>query len=102
MDAREAEACLGSIVTNANDSILGGILKSSSVRLFISGVLVLLVSIGLAHAKGADPETATKVAETQVRLISQRLAKTNYLSAPYTLSTNNLKYLYSKDEKLLA
>jgi PKD repeat protein len=70
--------------------------------LFISGVLVLLVSIGLAHAKGADPEMATKVAETQVRLISQRLAKTNYLSAPYTLSTNNLKHLYSEDEKLLA
>jgi len=78
-------------------------LKSSRVRFLAPGVLILLVFIGLLHAEPVGPEIAARVTETQIEIISQRLAKADYLGASYALSVNTMKPLYTGDkEGLLA
>ncbi|MQY70477.1 hypothetical protein GH141_00920, partial [bacterium] len=78
-------------------------MKSSRVRFLAPGVLILLVFIGLLHAEPVGPETAAKVTETQIEIISQRLVKVDYLGASYALSVNTMRPLYTRDkEGLLA
>jgi len=76
-------------------------LKSSRVRFPAAGVFILFVFIGLLHAEPVGPETAAKVAEAQIEIISQRLAKADYLGASYTISIKAIKPLYAEDKKEL-